>query len=327
MATCTPAAATAPTTLPTGARTLATSARRRSARQTFAAIRPTRGVRCAPRICGRCPIRRRSMVRSCGSIPTPERARPETRLRAGATPMRAASWPRVCATRSALPSARAPASSGSATSARTPGKRSIACPRRRRLRTSDGRAYEGAAQHSSYSSLGLCQGLYAAGSGAVAAPYYAYQHDVPVVSGETCPTTNGSSITGIAFASAATTYPAPYNTALFFADHSRDCIWAMLAGANGLPDPANRVTLDAGAANPVDLQIGPDGNLYYADLRRRHDPADQLESAAGRQGDGIAHLGRRAPDRRVRRDRLQRSRRRSAQLLLGSRRRRRLRRR
>ena len=39
----------------------------------------------------------------------------------------------------------------------------------------------------------------------------------------------------------------------------------MLQGANGLPDPANLVTLDAGAANPVDLQIGPDGNLYYVD--------------------------------------------------------------
>jgi glucose/arabinose dehydrogenase len=126
--------------------------------------------------------------------------------------------------------------------------------------------YEGAAQPSGYSSLGLCQGLYAAGSSAVAAPYYVYQHGVPVVSGETCPTENGSSITGIAFASAATTYPAPYNTALFFADHSRNCIWAMLQGTNGLPDPANLVTLDAGAANPVDLEIGPDGNLYYADL-------------------------------------------------------------
>ena len=124
--------------------------------------------------------------------------------------------------------------------------------------------YEGSAQQSNYSSIGLCQDLYAAGSGAVAPPYYAYQHRVPVVSGETCPTGN-SAIAGIAFASAATTYPAPYNTALFFADHSRNCIWAMLQGANGLPDPANLVTLDAGAANPVDLQIGPDGNLYYAD--------------------------------------------------------------
>jgi glucose/arabinose dehydrogenase/PKD repeat protein len=126
--------------------------------------------------------------------------------------------------------------------------------------------YEGAGQQSGYSSLGLCQGLYAAGSSAVAAPYYAYQHGVAVVPGETCPTGSGSSITGIAFGSAATTYPAPYNSALFFADHSRNCIWAMLQGANGLPDPANLRTFEAGAANPVDLQIGPDGNLYYADL-------------------------------------------------------------
>jgi glucose/arabinose dehydrogenase len=127
--------------------------------------------------------------------------------------------------------------------------------------------YEGAAQQSSYSSLGLCQDLYAAGSNAVADPYYAYQHGVPVVSGETCPAgfDTGSSISGIAFASTATSYPAPYNTALFFADASRNCIWAMLQGATGLPDPANRVTLDAGAASPVDLQVGPDGNLYYAD--------------------------------------------------------------
>ena len=126
--------------------------------------------------------------------------------------------------------------------------------------------YEGAAQQLSYSSLELCQDLYGAGSSAVAAPYYAYQHGVPVVPGETCTTGNGSSISGIAFASAATTYPAPYDTALFFADYGRDCIWAMLQGANGLPDPATRVTLDAGAASPVDLQVGPDGNLYYADF-------------------------------------------------------------
>src|SRR3954467_1045725 len=126
--------------------------------------------------------------------------------------------------------------------------------------------YEGVAQQSGYSSLGLCQGLYAAGSSAVAAPYYAYQHGVAVVSGETCLTGSGSSITGLAFATAATTYPAPYNTALFFADHSRNCIWAMLQGTNGLPDPRNLRTFESGAANPVDLEIGPDGNLYYADL-------------------------------------------------------------
>jgi PKD repeat protein len=126
--------------------------------------------------------------------------------------------------------------------------------------------YEGNGQQSGYASLALCQGLYAAGTGAVAAPYYTYSHSAQVVAGETCPTANGSSISGIAFATSATTYPAPYNTALFFADHSRNCIWAMLQGSNGLPDASNRRTFEAAALNPVDLQIGPDGNLYYVDF-------------------------------------------------------------
>ena len=41
---------------------------------------------------------------------------------------------------------------------------------------------------------------------------------------------------------------------------------AMLQGSNGLPDPSNRRTFEAAASNPVDLQVGLDGNLYYADL-------------------------------------------------------------
>jgi glucose/arabinose dehydrogenase len=126
--------------------------------------------------------------------------------------------------------------------------------------------YEGVGQQSGYGSLALCQNLYAAGSGAVTAAYYTYSHSTTVVSGETCPTANGSSITGLAFATSTTNYPAPYNTALFFADHSRNCIWAMLQGTNGLPNPSNIQTLEAAAANPVDLEIGPDGNLYYVDF-------------------------------------------------------------
>jgi glucose/arabinose dehydrogenase len=117
-----------------------------------------------------------------------------------------------------------------------------------------------------YGSLALCANLVAAGTGAVAKPYYAYAHGASVVAGDTCPTANGSSITGLAFATSATNYPAPYNGALFFADHSRNCIWAMMRGTNGLPDPSNIAMFDAGAANPVDLEIGPDGNLYYVDF-------------------------------------------------------------
>ena len=40
----------------------------------------------------------------------------------------------------------------------------------------------------------------------------------------------------------------------------------MPQGANGDPDPAQRATFVAGAANPVDLQIGPGGDLFYVDI-------------------------------------------------------------
>ena len=40
----------------------------------------------------------------------------------------------------------------------------------------------------------------------------------------------------------------------------------MLAGAEGLPDPANIVTLVAGSGSPVHLEIGPQGDLFYVDV-------------------------------------------------------------
>ncbi len=83
--------------------------------------------------------------------------------------------------------------------------------------------------------------------------------------GEACPT-GSSSAAGIAFEPANGGYPSEYRGALFFADYSRDCIWAMLPGSDGVPDPARIRTFAAGAANPVQLQIGPGGDLFYADF-------------------------------------------------------------
>ena len=57
-----------------------------------------------------------------------------------------------------------------------------------------------------------------------------------------------------------------YHGALFFADYSRNCIWVMEKGSANIPGPNHVKTFDAGAAHPVDLEIGPDGNLYYVDL-------------------------------------------------------------
>jgi PKD repeat protein len=125
--------------------------------------------------------------------------------------------------------------------------------------------YEGAGRQGGYdgANLNICENLYAQ-PGTVTAPYYTYNHGAQVVPGEACPS-GSSSISGLAFETTSN-YPAAYDGALFFADYSRDCIWAMRRGTNGLPDPAQRETFASAAANPVDLKIGPGGDLFYVDL-------------------------------------------------------------
>jgi glucose/arabinose dehydrogenase len=128
--------------------------------------------------------------------------------------------------------------------------------------------YEGTPRQPGYDSanLTLCENLYAS-SGAVTAPYVAWNHSSALVSGEACPTGSSSS-TGVAFYPAAGgPYPASYKGALFFADYSRSCIWAMLPSSpGGLPDPATTLTFASAAASPVDLELGPGNELYYVDL-------------------------------------------------------------
>jgi glucose/arabinose dehydrogenase/PKD repeat protein len=125
--------------------------------------------------------------------------------------------------------------------------------------------YEGTGRQPGYDSanFNICENLYAQ-SGAHTGPYYTYNHAARVVGGESCPT-GSSSISGMAFYPGGS-YPDQYDGALFFADYSRKCIWVMRAGSNGLPNPSTIETFVSGAAGPVDLQIGPGGDLYYSDL-------------------------------------------------------------
>jgi glucose/arabinose dehydrogenase len=127
--------------------------------------------------------------------------------------------------------------------------------------------YEGNARQPGYdgANLDICENLYGT-SGAHTTPHFAYHHNSKVVPGETCPT-GSSSIAGLAFEFySGGPYPAAYDGALFFADYSRDCIWAMKKDANGLPAPGLLETFVAPAANPVDIQISPGGELFYADF-------------------------------------------------------------
>jgi PKD repeat protein len=129
--------------------------------------------------------------------------------------------------------------------------------------------YEGPGRQAGYDSanLSICENLYGQSS-AVTAPYHAYHHSAKVVAGETCPT-GSSSVAGLEFefAASGSNYPAPeYDDALFFADYSRDCIWVMPKGADGKPAPGQVRTFVAGALNPVNLETGPGGDLFYVDF-------------------------------------------------------------
>ncbi len=124
--------------------------------------------------------------------------------------------------------------------------------------------YEGSARQSGFDlhNLPVCETLYSTSPSPVLAPYFTYNHSSTVVSGEAC-STGSSSIAGLAFYTGGS-YPDSYDGALFFADYSRKCIWAMLPGSNGLPNPNNRVTVKASARGPVFLVRGPGGDIYYA---------------------------------------------------------------
>lgn len=144
--------------------------------------------------------------------------------------------------------------------------------------------YEGNGRMGSYdnANLPLCESLYP--SGATSA-YYTYNHSADIVPGEGC-AQGGDAISGAAFYPTTGPYPSAYRGALFFADNSRGCIWAVKPSApGGLPSTGNIEVFVKQAANPVDLAIGPGGELYYASLggtvrRVRYSPGNQPPVAA-----------------------------------------------
>jgi hypothetical protein len=84
------------------------------------------------------------------------------------------------------------------------------------------------------------------------------------VPGGTCPIGGQAAIAGLEFVEGSR-YGAPYAGALFFADYARGCIFAMPAGAGGVPNAAQIIEVMP-AETPVDLELGRDGFLYYVDI-------------------------------------------------------------
>ncbi|SIT36172.1 conserved exported hypothetical protein [Paraburkholderia ribeironis] len=129
--------------------------------------------------------------------------------------------------------------------------------------------YEGPGPQPDYQSTNYCGSV-----GGVTAPFFAYAHQSYVTTddrkGRTCgarpigggPDKNGSVISAIGFTDGtSTTYPAPYNEALYFGDLLRQCIWTMQPPDN-TPQPFEK-GLQGG---PVDLKVGQNGDLFYVDF-------------------------------------------------------------
>jgi glucose/arabinose dehydrogenase len=124
--------------------------------------------------------------------------------------------------------------------------------------------YEGPAVQLNYKNAGvaLCKSLYEFGGASL--PFFSYPHREGLTPGDPCLDFRGSAVAGFAFYGTGP-YPPQYDDTMFFTDSVRGCIYAMFPGADGRPDPST-VTSFMHHSDPysgVDLEIGPDGNLYY----------------------------------------------------------------
>jgi VCBS repeat-containing protein len=121
--------------------------------------------------------------------------------------------------------------------------------------------YEGVGPFYMYEAIDLtiCSDLYAS-PGAVTSPFYAYAHDG---SATTCPT-GSAAISGLDFYEEGN-YPG-YRGALLFTDLVAGCIWVIRPGTGGALDPATVEQFARDLSSPVDLVVGPAGDLFYVDI-------------------------------------------------------------
>lgn len=112
----------------------------------------------------------------------------------------------------------------------------------------------------------VCNSIYANHDSSAQAFFY-YDHYAGVVPDDPCEASNGNALTGMAFYDGGT-FPAGYDGALFFADSVRGCIYVMYPGGDGRPDPGevDPFLSDAGLYPGIDLEVGPDGDLFYTSL-------------------------------------------------------------
>jgi len=129
--------------------------------------------------------------------------------------------------------------------------------------------YEGPERQFQFDGLGLkvCEALYEDEPDSTSPPFFYYSHGQSVVPDDECPIEYGSALGGLSFYQG-TNFPSEYQGALFFTDAVRGCVWVMFPGEDGKPDPdtTTRFMRDGLIYPAVDIEEGPEGNLFYVDL-------------------------------------------------------------
>jgi len=132
--------------------------------------------------------------------------------------------------------------------------------------------YEGPERQFQFRVLGVrvCESLYEAeedGGEPTSAPFFYYSHGQSVVPGDECPIEYGSALGGIS-SYEGDEFPSEYKGALFFTDTVRGCVWVIFRRGDGELDPSTaKLFMRENRIYPaVDIEEGPEGGLYYADL-------------------------------------------------------------
>jgi PKD repeat protein len=133
--------------------------------------------------------------------------------------------------------------------------------------------YEGADPHPGYAGQPSCVALIndrlpPGTPGTKTSPVFSYVHGeapghdlIP----DGCQNGASQAISGIAFYRGGN-YPSQYQHALFFSDYGVNCIYAMRADADGVPDPTQIDVVERAAEIPVSLEVGPGGDIFYASI-------------------------------------------------------------
>ena len=115
--------------------------------------------------------------------------------------------------------------------------------------------YEGDAQQPGYAPKTICQDLYKRGAGAVQAPLVQWLHE----------NYGSAAATGGAFY-VGTSYPAQYQGAYFYGDYAQGFLRTLRVDDNQRLVPGSVADFATNVSAPVDIEMGPDGDLYYLSI-------------------------------------------------------------